>query len=284
MVMSKQVGQDRVPPGLLQQIASVQQTATQSGILSNTPMWYDGSYLNATAPQIELGSTWNDGFAGNWYRSVKATSALTPGQLCSIPNPTAGTVTAAGSTVQAIVTNITTTVNEAGNYIWFLDAVGVYSAGATPFKQSLRLIKSSTVGSNAVFTVSQRGSIYGNNAFDPDALPSVPANGSACRIIRPFNVETASTTKAPTGVALGEVTSGNYTIVQVAGLAMVQTDGTTATVLGSPGQVLANGIFSGMSATYASTGIPGAASILPLYAHASATVTLTPCMVNFLGA
>ena len=282
-MLFKPTGADRIPPGILKQLASVQQTVTQSGVASNTPVWYDGADLNSTTAAMDVGSEWDDSFTGNSYRYVKAQSGTTIslGMAVTGGSPTSGTVTAAGSTVQVVITNITTTVNEAGNYIWFLDAVGVYSAAATPYKQSLRLIKSSTVGANAVFTVSQRGSIYGNNAYDPDALPSVPTNGSACRIIRPFNVELATAAKAPVGIALSEVTAGNYTIIQTKGLALVAADGTAATVVGTP--ALMSGT-AGVITGGASSALTGAGNILPMYAHSSATVSLIPCYVNFKGA
>lgn len=278
----KWIGQDAIPTGLLKQIQSVQGIATvaKSGSLSNTPMWYDYSDLNSTTARLATNSCFYDQQTGNAFRYVQAKATLTPGQVVTLAAPTTGTVTAAGSSTAAVITNITTTVNEAGNYLWTLDAVGTYSAASTPFSQSLRLIKSSTIGSNAVFTLSQRGSIYGNNQLDPDVLPAVPTNGSACAVIRPGGVIVGTATSAPVGICLAEVTSGNYTAIQIAGLAMVQFINTTGSaVLGQPMTVLASGIATGGTPT----AFTGAGNILPLVASAAATLSLLPCQVNFLG-
>lgn len=279
-MLVKPINQDGISPGILKQLATVQQTATQSGVASGTPMWFDLTNINSSSLMGELGSEWDDGFTGNSYRLVKAGAALTPGQLVGPQAPTTGTVTASGSTVYVIITNVTTTVNEAGNYVWFLDAVGTYSAGSTPFSQSLRQIKATSIGSNATITVSQRGSIYGNNVYDPDALPAVPTNGSALSIIRPFVVGSASATIAPIGVSLGAVTSGNYTIIQTRGLAMIAANNVgAATVVGTPGAVQSSGIFTGGAAA-----ATGAAGIIPLVAFNSATTSLIPAYVSFKGA
>jgi hypothetical protein len=81
-------------------------------------------------------------------------------------------------------------------------------------------------------------------------------------------------------VCLAEVTTGNYTVAQIAGLAMIQAINTTAaTVVGSPGASLAAGVFTG-----GALAITGSGQILPLTAFNSATLSLIPAYVNFTGA
>lgn len=280
-MLFKPAGQDRISRGLLKSLASVQQVAV-TATPGNTPMYYDGADLNSTTPQMQLGQTWTDMNTGNTFQYVRPSAALAPGQFVGAAAPTTGTATAAGSTTAAQVTNVTTTVSEAGNYLWFLDAVGIYLSVTTPFKQSLRQIKSNTIGANATFTLSVRGSIFGNNQLDPDVLPSVPANGSALCLIRPFRVIVATASVAPIGVSLAEVTSGNYTIIQIGGLAMVQANNVVAaTAVNVPGVMQAAGVFSGASAA---SNTMGAAGVLPLLAFNSATTSLIPAYVNFAGA
>jgi len=265
------IDQDRVPSGFDQQVASVQATTTA------TEMWYDASHLNDTTPVLRPGALWDDNF-GNYFQYVKAGANLTVGQFVSLQAPTTGTSTAAGSTVYVQVTNVTTTANEVGNYLWQLDAVGQTSS---QYRQTLRRIKSSTVGSNATFVLSQQGSTYGNNIYDLDYLPRTATNGAALAVIRPFNVISATASTLPIGVALGTITSGNWTIIQVAGLAMIQANNVgAATAVGVPGAMQASGVFTG--AASASQSILGT-SIIPLYAHNSSTTSLIPAFVNFMG-
>ncbi len=274
--------QDKAPNSYSQGAAQLQ--AVDQG----TEMYYDSSQLNDTNPVIRPGQMWQDRH-GNWFKYVKAGATLAPGQFVSFEAPTTGTVTAAGSTTLSVITNITTTANEAGNYLWMLDAVGVYSAGSTPFKQAMRKIVSSTVGANATFTLgSSKDPSYGTNVATPNALPSVPTNGSACVVIRPANVIVATASTAPVGVALGEITSGKYTIIQIAGLAMVQagTCSTNNTVVGKSVMALAAGAISGWTnagVTAANLGTMVGGSVYPLYAHTSDTLSLIPAYINFLG-
>lgn len=295
-MLSKLLGQERIPTGSLKQVQSVQglPTVANSGSLSNTPMWFDYSDINSSTAAMGLGLMWCDQTTGNWYRYIRAAAALTPGQFVGFEAPTTGTVTASGSTVYVVKTNITTTAAEAGNYIWFLDAVGTYSAAVTPFSQALRLIKSTTngagtavFGTNTIFTLSQRGSIYGNNAYDPDPLNAVPTNGSACCVIRPYRGIVATASTPAVGVALGEVTSGNYTIIQIAGLAMIQGNSTIGNfVVGKAAVMQAAGIASGPTSgtmTAANLDTIVGNSIYPIAASASNTTSLYPAYINFLG-
>lgn len=289
----KSYGQDRISTSAGNQGPTVMSNASATG-LSDTTMWYANADINSTTAAMELGATWCDAETGNWFKYVKATAGLTPGQFVSFAAPTAGTTTAAGSTVYNQVTNITTTAVETGNYLWILDAAGTYSAGVTPFSQSLRRIKGQiaggvegAVGANTTFILSRTGSIYGNNQYDPDFLPKTATNGAACYIVRPNNVIVATNATPPIGVALGEVTSGRYTIIQVAGLAMVQYNNTiAAAVIGKAGVMQAAGITSGPTAgtmTAANLDTIVGTSIYPQALLASATTSLIPAYINFLG-
>src|SRR5512135_812655 len=80
--------------------------AQTQAVTQGTEMWYDASSLNDTTPVIKPGQTWQDKF-GNWFKYVKATATLAPGQFVSFAAPTTGTVTAASSTTLSIITNIT---------------------------------------------------------------------------------------------------------------------------------------------------------------------------------
>ena len=275
--------QDREPTGYDQQVASVQATTTA------TEMWYDASHLNDTTPVVRLGSTWDDNF-GNIFMYVKAQANLTVGQFVSFQAPTTGTCTSAGSTVYVLNTNFGLTQSEKGNYLYSQDAAGQTSSS---YRQALRRIKNNTsTGTNDTITLSVQGSVYGNNIYDLDALARVPANGGALSIIRPFNVISATASTTPIGVALGTITASSstapiYTIIQIAGLAMVQANNTVGpTIVGLPGAMQAAGVFSGPTSGAQTVGniqtVLGT-SILPLFANSSGTTSLLPAYINFLG-
>ena len=281
------IDQDRVPPSMLENLQTIVTgnawySLAQLNDAPSTTANTTGVYAPGYGPRLALGSVWWDQQTGNAYQYVKAGAGLTVGQVVSLELPTAGTVTAAGSTTAELITNINTTNlgSLIGDYLWTLDAVGT---SPSSFSQNLRVIKGHTTGAAAHIVVAKRSEITTLNTFDADVLPSVPANGSAAVIIRPYRVIVGTASNVPVGICMGTVTSGNYTIIQVAGLAMVAAKGDgTALAAGSPCIVGASGVILGATAG-ATPYMPGS-SIIALAATSSATVSLHPCYVNFLGA
>lgn len=239
--------------------------------------WYSSTYLNSAslANFDNLGTLWwikgptADG-GGNAFMCVKASAALAAGQLVAATAGTTGTVTAAGSTVAKIITNITTTsVNdEVDNWIFFENGA------------SLRRIKGNTAGANATFTVSIPDLNIATAPNDPDKLSAVPANGSAITVFRDYSVRVCTGSLVPLGVAMGTVTAGNYTLIQVAGLAQILTVGSgTATVFGVPGAPSTAGVAIGSAG--ANQYLQGG-SLVAMHAFAGSS-QLCPWMINFTG-
>jgi len=279
------IDQDRVPPSMLENLQTIVTgnawySLAQLNDAPSTTANTTGVYAPGYGPRLALGSVWWDQQTGNAYQYVKAGAALTTGLVVTAEVPTAGTVTAAGSTTSEIITNIDTTLlgSLVGDYFWALDATGT---SPSSWKQNLRVIKGHTTGAAAHIIVAKRSEITTLNTQDPDVFPSVPTNGCACCIIRPWRVSVCGATSVPCGIAMGTVTAGNYTIIQVAGLAMVAAIGSgTATAVGVPPQVNASGQVLGLAA--ANQYLTGV-SILPLIANSGA-LALNPMYVNFLGA
>jgi hypothetical protein len=247
--------------------------------------WYGAPYIDQTVasggPLVEPGSRWIDETTGNSFMVVKAAAGLTIGQVVALQTPATDTVTAAGSTTSVI--NLTTgalTVNaEVGNYVFFANLASSTVIAA-------RRIKANAAAS---LTVAITSSLIGNNQPDADVLPSVPANGSAVSIIRPWTVVVGTASLVPVGVALGTVTSGSFTIIQVGGLAMVEGSNSLANlVAGTPAAVTAAGIISGMIAQVTATPLVDlygqGLNITPLASYASAGPVLIPCYLNTTGA
>lgn len=250
--------------------------------------YFDSTYISKSALQdgVTLGQNFwmtgpNQDAGGNAFQWVKTDVNLVRGQLVALAAAATGTVTAAGSTVAIINTNITTTANQyLGGFIYFADIAAT------------RRIKAHTTGANASFTVALPNPTIASKPNDPDVLASVPANGSAITITNPYNRIVCTATLCPVGVALGTVTAstGPYTLVQTAGLAEVLAVGSvTATVYGVPAAPGAGGTITGWAGT--ATALTGAAAdlynagaaIIPLHAWAGAS-QLVPCLVNFTGA
>lgn len=268
--------------------------------------WYAGTPyidMSSTALQVvaqtvgaKIGDIWwlgggPEASGGNAFMFIKAQEALTVGQLVGVAAPTTGTLTIPGvpvSTSAAITTNISNVAagvnGEVGNWI------NVTPAAAFTTLQ-MRRIKANTAAATGNFTVAQKDFLRPNSPTDQDVFDnfSVFANADPVQIIRPYYgvVNTAST--VPFGVALGTVTIGNYTIIQVAGLAAVSSVGNgTALAVNSPavggaaGVVLGQADFSG-NAQAAPDKFMRGGSIIPLAANAAAGPILIPCYVNFLG-
>lgn len=263
--------------------------------------WYVNTpYISMTKDQmnaqgLSLGDYWWLGgkapaSGGNAFMVVKTTANLSLGQLVAAADPTTGTYTAAGSTAASIKTNIsnvTAGVNgEVDNWLW------VSATGAT--LPQMRRIKANDASATGSFVISQADQLRPNLPNDKDVFDTTPTNGDALAIIRPYNVKVCTATTVPLGVALGTVTAstGPYTIIQIAGLAAILTDGTVNTAVGVPAVPIAAGLIGGFAGTAtALTGtaadqFSGAGLILPQLAktgNAAADPLFTPCYINFTG-
>jgi hypothetical protein len=224
---------------------------------------------------------------GNAFMFVKATAGLTLGQLVAQAATTTGTATVPGAgtaaspltTTASVTTNInnaaTVAVNgDVDNWIW------VNATGAT--LPQLRRIKYNSSSTTSFYKVALPDPLRPNSPNDTDVFDTLATNGDAVSIIRPYNVRVCTATLVPLGVALGTVTSGNYTIVQVAGLACILAKGDgTALVVGQPAVPGAAGVVSGSAAAAANL-YTGAGAIIPQFATAAASL-ICPAYVNFIG-
>jgi hypothetical protein len=268
------------------------------GTVAQIP-WYVSPYIDMTAAQFkglsqDIGASIGDIFwlggkapasGGNAFMFVKATAALAFGQVLTLAAPTAGTYTAAGSTSAKIITNIsnvTAGVNgEVDNFI------NVNAAGGST-KWNTRRIKANDASATGSFTVALPDFLRPNSPLDQDIFAGFAdfANADAVQVIRPYYAAVAGVGSVPNAISLGIVTSGNYTIVQVAGLAGVLSTSATANVPAIPGAagviVTAAGVGNGTGgAAAAALGSTGG-MILPMLTNAVAA-NIVPCMVNFIG-
>lgn len=265
-----------------------------SGVAGNFFPWYTAPFLDMTQAQwqavaqgvgLSLGdSWWNNGTQGaaegNAFMFVKANAGLTIGQLVAMDAPQTGTFTTAGSTASLSKTNIT----EAGAVNSEIDNWLTVIATGQAVPQARR-IKANTTGANAIYTISQPDFLRPNSPNDLDVWTTTPTNGDQVAVVRPFQVKVCTASLQPIGVALGTVTSGDFTIIQIAGLAGVSCVGNTlanvAMVPGSPG---AAGVLTGQPANYSAAQYFNAGgSIVPMMANAAASA-MVMCMVNFVGA
>ena len=265
-----------------------------SGVAGNFFPWYASPYLDITAAnyagiQAGLGLSpgdfwWNngtqEGCEGNAFMFVKANAGLTIGQLVAMDAPQTGTYTAAGSTASTTITNITEAQGVNGDVNNYLS--GIFTGQAVP---QIRRIKGNTNGANAQFKISLPDYLRPNLPNDLDVWTTTPTNGDQLCVIRPFNVRVCTASLQPIGVALGTVTSGSYTIIQVAGLAGVSAVGNSlANVAMVPGAPGAAGVLTGQPANYSAAQIfTQGTAIVPLIANSAASAFI-PCMVNFIGA
>lgn len=224
---------------------------------------------------------------GNAFMFVRAREALALGQLVAMQAPTTGTATVPGvpaTTTAAVTTNISNVAagvnGEVDNWIH------VNATGAT--LPQIRRIKANSAAATGTFTVALPDRLLPSSPTDKDVFDTLATNGDAVNIIRPYNVIVNTATTVPVGVALGTVTSGNYTIIQVAGLAAVQAVGNgTALVVNQPAIGSAAGVIIGAGGNQGAAPVitlyNAAASMIPLYATAAAGPLLIPTMVNFIG-
>jgi hypothetical protein len=275
-------------------------------------------YVNMTAAQwlavfqnigASLGDTWTLGgdaraLGGNTFMFVRSKTALTIGQLVASRTPTqevddnggaaSTVVTGAGSaasptTTTAVVTTnidntsfpVPATVNdEIDNWLWINSVAG--NAAAIP---QLRRIKANSLSATSFYTVSQRDYMRPNSPLDQDVFDYTPLNTELCSIIRPYHVQAAANTDTPIGVSLGTVTAGNYTIIQIAGLASVLVDGNglnEGLVVNQPAWTGAAGAIRGANGVAAL--LTGAGCVLPQFASIVdvAAGLRIPCYVNFM--
>jgi hypothetical protein len=248
--------------------------------------WYTSPYIDMSETTLRqlglrLGDTfWLDGLqeasGGNCFKVVKADAALSIGQLVSAATPATSTVGAAAPVPSTASINWVAgglTVNaEVDNYIWTTTA-------ASAAVGNLRRIKANTA---TAITVALPDQLRPNLPTDHDVFPFVPVAGDVAAIIRPHHVIVCTASLNPVGVALGTVTQYNYTLIQVAGLALVLSKGdVTATVVNVPAVPGAAGVVSGSAAAAANL-YAGGGNIIPQLANAGASVVI-PCYVNFTG-
>jgi len=274
-------------------------------------------YLNMTAAQWQavatsigatLGATWTIGgssaaLGGNTFMFVYTKEALVLGNLVAARPPTAevddnggaaatvvtgaGTAVSPTTTTAIVTTNIDNTsfpvpvgVNgDVDNWLWVNSVAG--NVAGVP---QLRRIKANSSSASSFYTVSQRDYSRPNSALDADVFDYTPLNAELCSIIRPYHVIVSTATTTPIGVALGTVTAGRYTIIQIGGLASILADANglnEALVEGQPAWTIAAGAIRGANGV--ASLYTGAGSILPMYASAAdiAAGLRVPCFVNF---
>ena len=256
--------------------------------------WFTSPYIDMSATVLRqqglrLGDTfWLGGeqaaSGGNCFKVVKADAALTVGQLVTHAAPAASTVVTPVSTSVVTWNAGGLTVNaEVDNYIH----VTTTAAAAVG---NLRRIKANTA---TTITVALADYMRPNLPTDQDVFPFIPVNTDVANIIRPHHVIVCTASLVPVGVALGTVTQYNYTLIQVAGLALVSTAGSGGSYIGVttmvPAVPAAAGIATGFAGTAtaltgtAANQFSGAGLLLPLISNASGTARMDPFFINFTG-
>jgi hypothetical protein len=260
--MFKQIRQDALPTGTLNQTLTIP--------------WYDPSYTTnptsaGTMPALELGEKWTDFATGNEFAMIYLDLVTSEGGPVTFSGGTLvcfslpGTDTIAGTTstldTVTLVTGALVVNAEVGNYIFFQD-LGVS-----------RLIKANTA---TTVSVSLKTSLVGNNQFDADVLPGIPANGTNVSIIRPWHCSLNSDTTSPTGVLINDTVTGSRTIVQISGpLAFVLgNNSATAVAAGIPAGTGAAGIVDGIAPALNMSG----KYIIPWAAYDNVNL-LIPCQI-----
>lgn len=176
------------------------------------------AYAQTPNENSQLGDVVIDKY-GCRFQFVRCVAALTVGQVVKGATNLTGTVTAAGSTTGLVNSNITTTIDES--------AVGSFlsSPGTTAFTRVIK--KQVAIGTNTGFYVSLSDPFIGIGQKDGDVLAAIPTDTDVLHVVRPFAVDVAGVAATPVGVAMGTVTSGNRTLVQIEGLALVSAIGST---------------------------------------------------------
>jgi hypothetical protein len=287
------------------------------GVGKQITPYFGTPYLNMTETQWRavhqnigacLGDTWTLGgpgaaLGGNTFMFVKSNATLGLGQLVAARAPTfqvddaggaashaitgAGTAASPTTTTAIVTTDITISTwavapgvnGEVDNWIWINSVAG--NAAGVP---QLRRIKANSSSATAFFTVAQADYMRPNSSLDADVFDYIPLNNELCSIVRPYHVIQCTEALAPIGVALGTVTAGNYTIIQIAGLANVLVDGdglNEGLVVNQPAWTVAAGAIRGANGVAAQ--LVQGACILPQFASVVdiAVGLMIPCYVNF---
>ena len=255
---------------------------------------FDTSIINSSTlpPNLNLGEVFElsgqiSSGGGNAFQVVKAYETLAAGQLVTNAGAAfgqvSGTVTSASSDTVTITTNITTVAHDVGQPL-LLYIRNTTSSGGGNVLRTARLASggSGAYGTNSVFTIETVDYSVASKPYGPNALTLAATNGDVAVLIRPFVASINTATTVPSGVALGVATAGNYTIVQVAGEALVLSGGTT------PGLVIGELAVGGAAGviTASTTGAAiwaGASSIVSHCTYNTSASILVPCKVNFLG-
>ena len=168
------------------------------------------------------------------YQVVRAQETLAKGDLVKLNIGTAtrlGTVTnTVAPSAAAIVSSFNLVTGDVTNPSKSVPSFLFITSG-TGLGQRRRILNNtgSTSSPANYLTVAERFDSLNLAATSaPDAFTTVPANADGLSIIAPFEViKTASVYDNVQGVAMGAATAGNWTVICVAGLALVKCVGST---------------------------------------------------------
>lgn len=256
--------------------------------------WYSSTYLNSVTParEVPLGAIWElqgdlKAAGGNAFKYVRAIEGLTVGQLVcdtiGTVGQVTGTFTAASSTVVSVITNITTVATDVGQPLLLYVANSTSLGGGPVYKRVVSMTGGSGgYGTNTTFVIETVDFTIATKPYGPDAFPVLPTNADIVSLIRPYQVAVNIAAATPVGVALGTVTAGNYTVIQIAGEALVMSGATTpGLVVGVQAVGTAAGLIIGSTA--GANPYQGASVIIPHITYNASASVLQPCKVNFLG-
>ena len=264
-----------------------------STAVGTTFVWYDNTFnqdasLKYPNMSFEFGNVWfEEDYGGynimNGFQYVQLTATTAAGQLVAADsNPfttpaTGDVVIAAGSdTTKVQLTTLTIATNAAVGAFLYLE-----NAGTNP---QLRIVKSHTGSSDSparTFYVALRDPNNTINTYDADVLPYTPTNAGKAFLFQPFARLICTAALTPAGVALGATvyTNNPYSVVQVAGIAMVQPSATAFT-LGVQAKPVAAGQAALGTSTYA---INQGINMVSYYQGTPTAGSMIPLGVNFLG-
>ena len=266
---------------MFQRFDKLHNAKTGLGQQSSTIPWMSSTFADqgTTAAPVPgsfgvpngLGQFWYDQF-GNIFMLKHAAAAFTLGQVAQWNAPGTDTVSSATVRVITLTTGNLTAGAEVGNLVYDANI----GASGTPKTDSLKYIKANTATTLTVSLIDDRVSNLQNDA---DAYTTAPAASDALTIIRPYDVVPLAlanaTTALPVGVAVSAITSGDYGMFQIGGLALVQSKGdVTALVAGAPvvpnGATLVGGVKGSAAQSAAQVGIAtaayaGASGVSPIW-------------------
>jgi hypothetical protein len=209
---------------------------------------------------------------GNAFLVVKAGAALSVGQAVTYNDSQALTVTTTSTNYRVDFTTSPLTAGaEVGNLIYINNAT----------TQMTRIIKENATGT---ITVAKRDPLNPNpTVYDGDVFETVPANNDPAHLIRPFQVKVCTASFRPIGIALGTVTSGNYTLLHVGGITNALVLGAASLAIGTPLVPGAAGVMT-KSSTDSPILFSEGTTCVAAAAWATASNRLVPCWINFMGA